>query len=83
MDGIDGRVVAMGIGAGTVIGFLIYLFTANVIFIYLGAGLGVILALGVKSRSDQRGSSSDEPDRPTTGSKSKKADSKKQNRGGG
>lgn len=48
---VDGRVIAVGIFVGVVLGFIVYMVTNNVIFIYLGAALGVVLALGIKKRS--------------------------------
>jgi hypothetical protein len=47
---VDGRGVAIGIVLGTVIGFGLYAVTQNTIWIYLGAGLGIIAALGLKKR---------------------------------
>ncbi|MCB0919608.1 MAG: hypothetical protein KDC39_13690 [Actinobacteria bacterium] len=51
MNEVDGRVIAVGIFVGVVLGFIVYMVTNNVIFIYLGAALGVVLALGIKKRS--------------------------------
>lgn len=48
---VDGRGVAIGIVLGTVLGYFIFSVTENTIWIYLGAGLGIIIALGLKKRN--------------------------------
>lgn len=47
MNDVDGRTIAVGIVVGTILGFVLYAVTQNTIWIYLGAALGIILAMGL------------------------------------
>jgi len=51
---VDGRAVAIGIVVGVVLGSLVFVLTGsdNTYWIYIGAGVGVILALGLKRRNN-------------------------------
>lgn len=55
MNEVDGRAVAVGIAVGTILGFLVYSATQNTIWIYLGAGIGIILALGLGQFTNSNG----------------------------
>ena len=50
MNPVDGRLIAIGIVVGVVVGFGLMALTQETFWIYLGAGVGVILALSLKPK---------------------------------
>ena len=51
MNLVDARVVAVGVVVSVVAGFAVMALTGNMWWIYIGAGVGITLALGLRPRN--------------------------------